>query len=220
MDEMDQRHRAEGIGTSWTLKGGQDTLSFLKSVANKQINTDPCFNAFEQAHQGLPVDPDGNCAFLQLSDISQPPVNISDLMDAHPPAAGPPAMAYPPAAPPPPPAAFRLSLEADVFFEFDQAALKPEGKLSLNNLAVRLVNASAKSVLITGHTDSVGGKIYNLGLSLARAEAVRDYLASSLNGLGYSAKLQVEGRGASEPLASNGTATGRSRNRRVEIEVQ
>lgn len=69
-------------------------------------------------------------------------------------------------------------------------------------------------VRVVGHTDSTGSDAVNNPLSLERAEAVRDYLA----GRGVAAsRVDVNGRGSHEPVADNGTAEGRSRNRRVEI---
>jgi len=69
-------------------------------------------------------------------------------------------------------------------------------------------------MLATGHTDGVGSDAYNKKLSLARAEAVKTYMVSQ----GVSAdKIRVEGKGKSNPIASNDTEEGRAKNRRVEI---
>jgi outer membrane protein OmpA-like peptidoglycan-associated protein len=65
-----------------------------------------------------------------------------------------------------------------------------------------------------GHTDSTGSDAINNPLSVNRAAGVRDYLTAR----GVSAAVVgVEGRGSREPLASNDTAEGRARNRRVEM---
>ncbi|MGP1254689.1 MAG: type IVB secretion system protein IcmH/DotU [Kiloniellales bacterium] len=75
-------------------------------------------------------------------------------------------------------------------------------------------------VLVIGHTDDRPIRTQrfpnNLTLSLARAEAVRDRLAQRL---ADPERLAAEGRGAGDPVASNATAEGRSRNRRIEITV-
>ena len=67
---------------------------------------------------------------------------------------------------------------------------------------------------LAGYTDNVGSQDYNLGLSKARAESVKDYLV----GKGASAaKITAEGYGKEHPIASNKTASGRQINRRVEF---
>ncbi|MNS75740.1 Peptidoglycan-binding protein ArfA [compost metagenome] len=69
---------------------------------------------------------------------------------------------------------------------------------------------------IIGHTDSTGNDGINDPLSLARAESTRNYLTSrGVNG----SRIQVQGMGSRQPIATNDTAEGRARNRRVEIFV-
>jgi len=72
-------------------------------------------------------------------------------------------------------------------------------------------------IRVVGHTDSVGSETYNQQLSEKRARATADYLISQ--GVS-SSQVSVEGRGESEPRASNSTADGRAQNRRVEIYLQ
>lgn len=72
-------------------------------------------------------------------------------------------------------------------------------------------------LLVLGHTDSIGSELYNLRLSIDRAEAVMDVLRS----LGVSlARLTADGRGEAEPIADNASPEGRAINRRVEIVVR
>ena len=71
-------------------------------------------------------------------------------------------------------------------------------------------------MIAVGHTDSVGSDAYNNKLSLRRADAVKAYLVSK--GL-EPARLYTEGKGESQPVASNSNAEGRAKNRRVTIEV-
>ena len=67
---------------------------------------------------------------------------------------------------------------------------------------------------VIGYTDSTGSDAVNRPLSLDRAESVRDYLV----GRGVTAsRIVVDGRGASDPVASNDSESGRAMNRRVEI---
>ena len=91
-------------------------------------------------------------------------------------------------------------------------------KVALDDVAAR-VNASAGDEFLTivGHTDSVGRDAYNQGLSERRAQAVANYLATKGLNAG---KMTTSGKGESMPVADNGTAEGRSRNRRVDITVE
>jgi outer membrane protein OmpA-like peptidoglycan-associated protein len=69
-------------------------------------------------------------------------------------------------------------------------------------------------VEVIGHTDSRGSDEVNKPLSINRADAVRDYLTA--RGVA-SSRISIDGRGESQPVASNDTAEGRAQNRRVEI---
>ena len=69
-----------------------------------------------------------------------------------------------------------------------------------------------------GHTDSTGADDYNMELSRRRAETVRDFLVQNFPRLANT-QFSVRGFGETRPVASNDTADGRARNRRVEIRV-
>ncbi len=114
------------------------------------------------------------------------------------------------------PAIAKVSLTTDTSFGFDKASLQPEGKQRLKKLQSELQNAKVDSIIATGHTDSTGKASYNQKLSIRRAQAVKDYLVS----LGLPAeRIFIEGKGATQPVASNKTSEGRARNRRVDVEV-
>ena len=71
-------------------------------------------------------------------------------------------------------------------------------------------------IIAVGHTDSVGSEAYNQKLSVRRAEAVKAYLVSK--GIEKN-RIYTEGKGEKQPVADNKTKEGRTKNRRVEIEV-
>jgi OOP family OmpA-OmpF porin len=140
-----------------------------------------------------------------------------------PPPAPAPVMAPPPApvpAPMPAPApvavASKVTYAADAFFDFDKSVLKPEGKAKLDDLAGKVKGINLEVIIAVGHTDSVGTDAYNQKLSIRRSEAVKAYLVSA--GIEKS-RVYTEGKGEKQPVADNKTAEGRSKNRRVEIEV-
>ncbi|HID44246.1 MAG TPA: OmpA family protein [Chromatiaceae bacterium] len=108
----------------------------------------------------------------------------------------------------------KLTLNNEVSFDFDSAAIKHGFKDTLNKLANIVQKYDKTIVHVVGHTDSVGSNDYNMRLSERRARAVGDYLMS--HGVS-SVRVQMEGRGETDPRASNATEAGRQLNRRVEI---
>ena len=103
-----------------------------------------------------------------------------------------------------------------VVFETGSDVLTPNAKTVLDDQAAALKGQPNMTVEIAGHTDNRGAETYNFGLSVKRAEAVRDYLVDA----GVSGdRLKARGYGESKPRASNDTAEGRQKNRRVELTV-
>ncbi|HSJ80315.1 MAG TPA: OmpA family protein [Thiobacillus sp.] len=101
-----------------------------------------------------------------------------------------------------------------VNFDFDKAVIRPQDYAILDQNIVALKEWGDVDVEVAGHTCNIGTEEYNLGLSLRRAEAVRNYLVSK----GVSAdRLTVRGYGESRPAVSNATREGRAQNRRVEL---
>ncbi|HEY0635272.1 MAG TPA: OmpA family protein [Gammaproteobacteria bacterium] len=111
----------------------------------------------------------------------------------------------------------RVSVSAESSFDVNRADLKPEFKPTLNKVADVLQSDAKQTIRVVGHTDSAGSDDYNQGLSERRAKAVGNYLIAQ--GVPES-QITTEGRGESEPRASNNTAEGRTQNRRVEIYLQ
>ncbi len=102
----------------------------------------------------------------------------------------------------------------DTAFAPGHASLEPAATRHLGKL-VQFVQASpGKPVLIEGYTDSSGSAERNKALSQQRAESVRDALVAA--GVKAS-RIQVSGHGEANPVASNDTASGRARNRRVVV---
>jgi outer membrane protein OmpA-like peptidoglycan-associated protein len=104
---------------------------------------------------------------------------------------------------------------ATIEFASSSAIIGPGSAGLLDSVAIAA--AACPGVLrIEGHTDNSGGAALNQDLSRSRAEAVRAALVQ--RGV-PGQRLTVEGFGASQPIASNGTAEGRERNRRIEMRV-
>lgn len=104
----------------------------------------------------------------------------------------------------------------DVLFESSRATVKPGAQASLAKLADFLQQNPSRSVLIEGHTDSVGSAASNISLSRRRAAAVD----VALEGLGLASnRVTTVGYGEDYPVADNATATNRALNRRVEIYI-
>jgi len=103
-----------------------------------------------------------------------------------------------------------------VEFESGKATLTPKGRAILDEMVAALLKLKDRKVDIIGHTDNQGLRASNQGLSQARAEAVKAYLAA--HGIN-SDLLSASGQGQDRPIASNDSADGRARNRRIEFRM-
>ena len=118
-----------------------------------------------------------------------------------------------PAPPGAPPARPTLILQG-VNFQTGRSVLTRESYAVLDQVAASLVANPQIRIEIAGYTDSTGGKMMNLRLSMGRAGAVQHYLARK----GVSPlRMRARGFGASGYIAPNSTAEGRAKNRRVEL---
>ena len=107
-----------------------------------------------------------------------------------------------------------MTMQEDVLFRTDSAELRPGAIEKLRPLARYLRANPGVRVAITGHTDSRGTDAHNQALSERRAESVR----AAFDEMDVTrARFRVEGRGESEPVATNATAAGMRLNRRVEV---
>ena len=110
----------------------------------------------------------------------------------------------------------KLDIPSDISFDTGRADISRNFAPVLDRFANSLRDNQNTDVRIVGHTDNTGSDAINNPLSMDRAASTRNYLTS--RGISGS-RIQVEGRGSYEPIASNNTSDGRSRNRRVEIFV-
>lgn len=108
-----------------------------------------------------------------------------------------------------------ITLDSAVLFDVDKYDVRvhPEAEEVLKNLAIVLKEMDVKNFEIDGHTDSDGSDEYNQVLSEKRANSVKNFLVSQ----GVTAEITTKGYGESKPVASNDTAEGKQKNRRVEI---
>ncbi len=110
----------------------------------------------------------------------------------------------------------KLDIPTDVSFDTGRYDIKSNLRPVLDRFASTLNENPVTTVTIIGHTDNTGSDAINDPLSVNRAAATRDYLAA--RGVN-SSRISINGRGSHEPIADNSTASGRARNRRVEIFV-
>lgn len=103
----------------------------------------------------------------------------------------------------------------EAFFDFDKRDIKPRFYPIFDAVAEVLNDNPSLRIVIEGHTDNLGTKVYNQRLSKERAEAVKRYLIKK--GI-ESDRLTTVGYGFSMPKTSNETDAGRALNRRVKLE--
>ena len=109
-----------------------------------------------------------------------------------------------------------VTFDSGLMFDFDSDMLRSESRKNLDNLAASLDDFGDSKLMLVGHTDAQGSDSYNLELSRRRASSVASYLAT--HGVARS-RVELAGRGETEPIASNDTETGRQENRRVEVAI-
>lgn len=104
----------------------------------------------------------------------------------------------------------------NILFEFNSSVLKTESYTVLDNIVREMQKDPSANFIINGHSSLEGTAEYNLSLSEDRANAVKRFI---VNAGVPSENLSTKGLGASKPVASNDTESGREQNRRVEISV-
>ena len=110
-----------------------------------------------------------------------------------------------------------VTMRLNVEFDFDKAVVKPKYMNNIKEVADFMKKHPNLNATIEGHTDSIGTAKYNLALSKKRAEAVKNALVKE----GVDAnRLTAVGYGLTKPIASNKTADGRAKNRRVQAVME
>lgn len=111
----------------------------------------------------------------------------------------------------------KLKGDNKINFAYNSAGIEGKPSLALlDTMASAASQCSNFRITVEGHTDSDGSDVYNLDLSQRRAQSVVDYLvAHGVN----SANIVAKGFGETTPIASNATAAGKARNRRIEFKV-
>jgi len=105
----------------------------------------------------------------------------------------------------------------NIQFDFNSDVLKEISFPTLNQLVTQLKANPSIKVQLSGHTDNIGNKPFNLNLSENRANAVKNYLVKQ----GISAeRIKSTGFGSEKPISSNATENGRAQNRRVEVVLE
>jgi len=106
----------------------------------------------------------------------------------------------------------------NIQFEFNSERLTRDSYPTLDQIAVTLKDSpSSVKVNIAGYTDYIGSDEYNLKLSVRRASSVKNYLITKQI---PSSRIIIKGYGKENPIATNETAEGRQKNRRVEFQIK
>ncbi|AXY75583.1 OmpA family protein [Paraflavitalea soli] len=103
----------------------------------------------------------------------------------------------------------------DILFDVNSDRIKKESFSIINQLGDAMQKNPALKIRIIGHTDSDGDGAANLTLSQRRALAVKTYITENYAVAGL--RIQTDGKGESQPVASNNNAEGKGKNRRVEF---
>ncbi|HEX8252649.1 MAG TPA: OmpA family protein [Thermoanaerobaculia bacterium] len=111
----------------------------------------------------------------------------------------------------------KVTVNNEILFDFNSAALRSSSRDELREMADVFEKYGETTIVVAGHTDSVGSASYNDRLSDRRADAVANFLVNQ--GVRGS-RIDAVGHGESRPKASNATSSGRQQNRRVELFVR
>lgn len=119
-------------------------------------------------------------------------------------------------APAPPPE--KICMNLNVEFDYDKYDVKPKYHGVIETVAEFMKKYPTTTTVIEGHTDNRGKYEYNIRLSERRAESVRNYLIEKFGIEG--SRLSTKGYGYTKPIATNATAEGRQKNRRIDAALE
>lgn len=191
------------IGTSWKLQGSE--LELIEGIGKQLLNAHPCFQSF-LLNVGKRKGSVNGCDRIEIGQLAVHSSSAAIAMPAPAPAP----------APAPVPVSEKVSFSAEAFFAHASADLLPAGKAALADFVKKALELNLEVIIAVAHTDAAGSHRYNHQLSLRRAESVKTFLTTY--GIDPS-QIHTEGKGETQPVANNGTADGRARNRRVVVEV-
>jgi outer membrane protein OmpA-like peptidoglycan-associated protein len=109
-----------------------------------------------------------------------------------------------------------VTFDSGILFDVDSSTLKPVARENLSKVVTSLEKYPGTNVVLVGHTDGDGTEAYNQQLSERRAASAASFLRAE--GV-PDARIEATGRGETEPVASNESASGKQQNRRVEIAI-
>jgi outer membrane protein OmpA-like peptidoglycan-associated protein len=113
------------------------------------------------------------------------------------------------------PRGLRMTVPGASLFEINSDTIEPTAHDTLAKVAELIDAYKGHQVVIVGHTDSIGEASYNQSLSQRRAELVKQFFVDNFDI--QDRRLQIEGRGEAQPIASNQTVEGRQANRRIDV---
>jgi OOP family OmpA-OmpF porin len=184
---------ADSAGRTAAMNNPPPAPGYVGSSSAGVVVTSPYGLCWHGGAEWTPDKAAAPCDGVPRASLAVPPVAAAPAPEPQPLA-----QAAPPA--PEPIVIEKVSLSTDVLFGFNKAELTPAGEEKLSQLANDAQGANVDKVVLVGHADRIGSEDYNKDLSEKRAQAVADYLASK--GVD-SSRLQVEGRGESEPITGN-----------------
>ena len=204
--------------------------AFQKATLAGAKKCAPCQYATAEANLAL-ADHEMKYYWREMQDldthakiVKEKSLEALKLTPCEKPAPPPPAPPPPAPAPPPPPPAPKPApppkpapVFENVYFNEKKTNIDPVAAKALDRDGAMLKEDPDIKVEIGGHTDSMGSEKGNQKISEKRAESAKKYLMDKFNIPGD--RMIVKGYGSTKPIADNGTAEGRAKNRRVEFKI-
>lgn len=106
--------------------------------------------------------------------------------------------------------------EPAITFGLQGHDLRPSAHAALDRVINFARNCPHGTIVVVGHSDSMGDEVFNIHISRRRAQSVARYL---LQGGVPADRIRVEGHGSSQPIADNDSRSGRAKNRRIELQL-